>query len=135
MELHPSNFVHMKSFVTLFVALSMMVRPLWPIVEYVANYDYIVTVLCENKEKPQLQCNGKCYLAKQLEKSAEQDEQNPFGEHNPNTEIQHPVFFQTLLVTRLGTQFYYNSEVNFKNTPLLISNLFVDEISQPPELA
>ncbi|WP_420399610.1 hypothetical protein [Flagellimonas sp.] len=125
----------MKSFVTLFVALSMMVQPLWPVVEYVANYDYIVTVLCENKEKPQLQCNGKCYLAKQLEKSAEQDEQNPFGEHNPNTEIQHPVFFQTLLATGLGTQFSNTSKAKFTGTPLLISKLFVVEISQPPELA
>ncbi|WP_431123365.1 hypothetical protein [Flagellimonas flava] len=125
----------MKSLVTLFVALSMMVRPLWPVVEYVANYDYIVTVLCENKEKPQLQCNGKCYLAKQLEKSAEQDEQNPFGEHNPNTEIQHPVFFQTLLITGLGTQFSNTSKAKFTGTPLLLSNLFVVEISQPPEFA
>ena len=125
----------MKSLVTLFVALSMLVRPLWPIAEYVANYDYIVTVLCENKEKPQLECNGKCYLAKQLEQSRAQDEQNPFGEPNPNTEIQHPVFFQTVLVTAFGIQFLNNSKTNFNNAPLLQSNLFVVEISQPPEIA
>lgn len=135
MELPPPNFVHMKSCVILFVALSMMVRPLWPIVEYVVNYNYIVTVLCENKEKPQLQCNGKCYLAKQLEKSSEQDEQNPFGEHNSNTEIQHPVFFQSLLETGLETPLSCNSDVNFNRTPLLFSMLFAVDISQPPEIA
>lgn len=38
------------------------------IVWYEANQDYIASELCENKEKPQLHCNGKCYLKKQLNK-------------------------------------------------------------------
>lgn len=46
--------------------LLAMVRPIVPIIEYYANYDYIATVLCENKDKPYLECNGKCYLEKQL---------------------------------------------------------------------
>ena len=46
--------------------LLAMVRPLVPIIEYHANYNYIATVLCENKDKPYLECNGKCYLEKQL---------------------------------------------------------------------
>lgn len=43
-----------------------MVRPITPIIEYYANYDYIATELCENRDKPFLECNGKCYLEKQL---------------------------------------------------------------------
>lgn len=49
--------------------LLAMVRPLVPIMEYYANYDYIANVLCENKDKPYLECNGKCYLEKQLNKT------------------------------------------------------------------
>ncbi|WP_299385637.1 hypothetical protein [uncultured Lacinutrix sp.] len=30
------------------------------------NIDYIIETYCVNKEKPQLQCNGKCHLAKQI---------------------------------------------------------------------
>ena len=48
--------------------LLAMVRPLIPIMEYHANFNYIATVLCENKDKPSLNCNGKCYLKKQLKK-------------------------------------------------------------------
>lgn len=48
--------------------LLAMVKPVMPIIEYYANYDYIATVLCENKDKPYLECNGKCYLEKQLNK-------------------------------------------------------------------
>jgi len=46
--------------------LLAMIRPLVPIIEYHANYDYIATVLCENRDRPYLECNGKCYLEKQL---------------------------------------------------------------------
>lgn len=46
--------------------LLAMVKPLIPIIEYHANYEYIATILCENKDRPYLECNGKCYLEKQL---------------------------------------------------------------------
>jgi len=49
--------------------LLAMVRPLVPIIEYHANYEYIATVLCENRDKPYLECNGKCYLEKQIKKN------------------------------------------------------------------
>ena len=48
--------------------LLAMIRPIIPIIEYHANYDYIASVLCENRDKPFLECNGKCYLEKQLNK-------------------------------------------------------------------
>jgi len=31
------------------------------------NIDYIVEKYCVNKDKPVLQCNGKCHLSKQLQ--------------------------------------------------------------------
>ena len=39
------------------------------------NQNYIASNLCENKNKPALQCNGKCFLKKQIA-SADTDEQN-----------------------------------------------------------
>lgn len=47
-------------------------RPFLPIIEYYINYDYIAEQLCENRNKPILACNGKCYLAREIvETSAE----------------------------------------------------------------
>lgn len=61
----------MKARITtyLFVSLYLvaMLRPIAPLVDYVVNYDYISKVLCINKEKPELHCNGKCHVAKELE--------------------------------------------------------------------
>lgn len=49
---------------------------------YELNKDYVAETLCENKDKPELECNGKCYLSKQLKKvdnetKSEQDQQLP----------------------------------------------------------
>ena len=50
-----------------------MLRPVQPYVEYVLNQDYIAEFLCINKEKPELQCKGKCHLVKELEKQQENE--------------------------------------------------------------
>ena len=46
---------------------------------YRVNQDYIAKNLCENRDKPMLNCNGQCYLAKQL-KAAEEKEQKSNAE-------------------------------------------------------
>ncbi|MFD0793300.1 hypothetical protein ACFQZX_06695 [Mucilaginibacter litoreus] len=33
------------------------------------NRNYIATKLCENRDKPQLHCNGKCYFMKKLKQA------------------------------------------------------------------
>jgi hypothetical protein len=37
------------------------------------NRDYIAKVLCKNRQRPELKCDGKCYLAKKLK---EQEDKN-----------------------------------------------------------
>ena len=46
-----------------------MLRPVLPLIEYYANYDYIAEQLCENRDRPFLECNGKCYVAKEIQKT------------------------------------------------------------------
>ena len=46
------------------------------------NQEQIIAEKCENKAKPMLHCNGKCYLSKQLEK-LDQKEQNHNSKTNP----------------------------------------------------
>ncbi|WP_123766447.1 hypothetical protein [Myroides marinus] len=55
------------------IAIVFIFRPVMPVVEYIVNYDYIATVLCENVDKPELQCNGKCHVAKELEQVLDHD--------------------------------------------------------------
>jgi hypothetical protein len=59
---------------TVFIlALLMLLKPILPVVEYVVNYEYISKVLCVNKDKPMLHCNGKCQLMKELAKASENE--------------------------------------------------------------
>ncbi len=48
-----------------------MVVSVW--VDFCVNNSYIKEVLCINKAKPALNCNGKCYLATKLKKESQQN--------------------------------------------------------------
>ena len=41
------------------------------------NKDYISSVLCINKNKPVLQCNGNCFLTKKLKAEKEKEKKAP----------------------------------------------------------
>ncbi len=43
---------------------------------YEVNEEYVAAELCENQDEPELECNGKCYLMKQLKKSEPAPTQN-----------------------------------------------------------
>lgn len=69
------------------IVLAVFLRPVLPVVGYVINYDYIVKELCENREKPQLHCNGKCQLMKELAKASE--EEKPVSQKkSPTAEVE-----------------------------------------------
>lgn len=56
-----------------------MLKPILPIVIYYINYDYIVSELCENKDKPEMGCHGKCYLEKLTEKIEPREQDKPIA--------------------------------------------------------
>jgi hypothetical protein len=61
-------------YLLLFATLLPTVSSWGTIAYYQLNRDYIARVLCENRDKPQLHCDGQCYLAKRLK--AQQDRQD-----------------------------------------------------------
>lgn len=46
-----------------------------PQVNYWMNRDYIASVLCENKDKPELECNGQCHLKKQIKEQSDKEKE------------------------------------------------------------
>lgn len=51
-----------------------MLRPVLPYMEYAINKEHIATTLCINQDKPELKCNGQCYLMQQLKAMATQQD-------------------------------------------------------------
>ena len=60
--------------------------------DYQVRKDFIATVLCINKDKPEMRCQGKCHLRKQLTKAHNQktDKKSPALSKN-NFEIYHHI--------------------------------------------
>lgn len=94
--------------------------------------DYIVANLCENRNRPQLNCNGKCYLAKRIaetkkqeERQAEQDYMSSLIYQVMNVREYHFFGFQTpSFAVPLSISFDYSSPF----TALLAA----DDIFHPP---
>ena len=51
---------------------------------YRLNHKYISTTLCENRNKPCMHCNGKCYLRKQLQKGNDEHGKLPVRSMSEN---------------------------------------------------
>lgn len=123
----------MKSFVIIFVAGIMLLKPLWPVAEYISNYDYIKNVLCENKDRPMLNCDGKCYLSKLLAEENEQNQKNPFSEKQANSQMTLLVFMQVLPQLNLKNDL---DQTQVKIATLvhnIIPTLLTEDLAQPPE--
>lgn len=72
-------------------------------INYFFNQSEIAELFCINKEKPKLQCNGKCHLATELSKVDVEDEQLPFNQNsnNHNNEI-------SSIITEINSDTEYN---------------------------
>ena len=67
----------MKYVVNILLLLLMVSHTTKTIVTFVSfkwNQEYIAAKHCENKQKPALECDGKCYLKKQIEKQQESED-------------------------------------------------------------
>lgn len=53
-------------------------------VDFELRKDFIIKNLCENRYKPQLKCNGTCYLAKKMNAVAEEKATNEAQKHSHN---------------------------------------------------
>lgn len=55
------------------MAFKILMAPIF-FVNYELRKDYIIKNYCVNKNRPEMHCDGKCYLAKQIQKAEQEDE-------------------------------------------------------------
>lgn len=95
--------------------------------------DYIIANLCVNRSKPQLKCNGKCYLAKRLAAAQKQEQKQAEQDYVskllllPMDMKMYEIEFQTLhlLKNKLASYQYLHGAI----PSLLLSSVF-----HPPAL-
>lgn len=113
------------------IIIVLFLKPVFPVIDYMVNYDYISTVLCINKDKPELHCNGKCQLMKELANAADDDK--PISTNKKtNTNTLNDLFVQEVneyvfMTANKPVQYILNSK--YTN---LYSHLEVYSIFHPP---
>ena len=115
------------------ILIALILKPILPVVDYVINYEYISKVLCENKDKPKLKCNGKCHLMKELAKAAETE--NPkSSDKKQNTPIQEVLFFKEIKSFSI-VSFSFSTESKINSSYLeLYSYLNTNSVFHPPTI-
>ena len=120
----------MKKIVFL-LALFMLLKPGLPVVEYVVNYNYISKVLCENKAKPQMHCNGKCHLMKELAKASENEK--PISSDKKSTTQEFEILFlEEIQSFRIASIFFHKRLKINNNYSNLYFRLNSTSVFRPP---
>jgi hypothetical protein len=113
------------------LAVFMLLKPVLPVLEYVVNYEYVSTVLCENKDKPKMHCNGKCHLMKELAKTSE--EGKPISSDKKGGTQEHEVlFFQAINAFKIDAIAAITIQQNNKSYSNLYFHLDSKCLFRPP---
>ena len=109
-----------------FVTLSSGFTKLFLYMGYELNKNYITNTFCENKAKPIMQCQGKCYLTKKI-KQAEQSEQKQ--------EKSSKHFFVEAFFTSADRFKYFTSQIDEFLSPNTLPYSLISDISifHPPK--
>lgn len=69
----------MKRILSILLALVILLQPfskVWIVCSFKANQDYIAKVMCINRDKPELHCNGKCVLMQRIQAEERKQEKD-----------------------------------------------------------
>lgn len=129
--------VKKTTFILILAYLVYLLQPIYILIDFTINQEFIAQELCENKEKPELKCNGKCYLMKKLEKAVgkvkkiDSDKSTPQNNKDSNET-------PDLLSKHIITSIIYNQQKTYLkkgNIKGWSSNEFIQgSFSPPPQI-
>ena len=82
------TFAFLLSLILLFPTITKA----WLLADFMVHQKEIAEKLCENKDKPKLQCNGKCQMMKSLKKAEEPQPWKYQHGFNAIKEVKHMMF-------------------------------------------
>ncbi len=98
------------------------------IINFLSNQDFIAINLCENVAKPELECNGKCYLMKKLK----EDEKQKGNDKIVVSEVL--LYFQSQTIEIVKEHCFIEQEKHFFELPEVKTNGFQSDVFHPPSL-
>ena len=95
-------------------------------VNFLIQQEYIASVLCVNKDIPEMDCHGKCYFTKEFSKITEEENSTLL----PDLKI--PRYFENYIDTKFQNLILTVSEAPVLHTYLLLDSQVSMEPSVPP---
>lgn len=122
----------LRKAVSILLILAMSIQCLYRlglVTWFEMNREYVATVLCINKAKPEMHCNGQCYLKKEIQKS-ESKQTVPVNSRD-NSE------FQFFVVEDFSIDFEAHTSLVRRHTPYLVNSTrhSVNDKFRPPSQA
>ncbi len=123
----------MKKIIAIVIVISIFLHScsqLLILANYLANKDYISKNLCENRNKPQLHCNGKCCLKKKLDADSKQKSTN--SQTQKEQEVQ--TLFCNDLKISIPTNYYTNVQMEFNIYKFILKTSYLVSVFHPPSV-
>lgn len=124
----------LKNILSIFLVILILLQSFnktWIVFSFKINQDYISKVLCINRDKPEMHCNGKCVLAKRVEA----EEQKEKSELPQKLKKQYEVLYciEQFSPSNLAMNVWAAKPVksHFQNRPF--TSPFFKGIFQPPD--
>lgn len=99
-----------------------------PHIDYWMNKDFIASELCENQDKPELKCDGKCHLKKEIQQS--EQEQNDSQQISVRLMVE---FFQPITQFVLRTHQSIEQKKNYPSYSEVALSGHFRSIFHPPK--
>lgn len=113
--------------IAIIVTFLLLAKPILPVLDYWVNYKYIANELCENQDKPELECNGKCHLKKELAKAATEESSTSKDKKQVSKQEIQILFYQetfqleskkTLIVSTETPTYYFNNYFHLNSSQI-----------------
>lgn len=121
-------FKRLASFFLIVLIVCSSFNRLFFFAGYELNKNYIANVLCENKDKPQLNCEGKCFLSKKIAEAEKKQEHN-------TKQIQKDLY-PSMMISKYFTFYFHQNIPQLKETSYLnfYHLYFTSKIFHPPAI-
>ncbi len=97
------------AYILLLNYLTIIFRPAIPLLDYFTHLQQYEES-CENKDKPEMHCNGQCHLAKKMKKLADEQAPNKKKSTLPQTKFKEfTTYYRKNYIFELYRKFTYQS--------------------------
>jgi hypothetical protein len=117
--------------IAILITFLFLVKPISPVLSYFINYEYITNELCENQDKPEMECNGKCHLKKELAKASSEESSTSKDKKSVNKQEIEVLNYQNAIYFEIKKSVFNVADIStyyFNNYFHLISS----QIFHPP---